>query len=131
MKRIIALILMMILLAGCSDADSNGNNSDTVSEPIIITSENYEQEVLKSGKTVLLDFYADWCNPCKILAPTIKEIANERPDIVVGKINIDDEPELANQFNIESIPTLAVIKNGSVSKIAVGVCPKSEILSWL
>ncbi|MDO4608258.1 MAG: thioredoxin [Clostridia bacterium] len=98
---------------------------------IKITKETFENEVLKSEKTVLLDFYADWCGPCKMIGPIVAEIAGERTDIKVGKINVDGEPTLANMFNITSIPMLAVIKDGKVVNQALGYRPKEDILAML
>ena len=86
---------------------------------------------IKNEGTVLLDFYADWCGPCKMLSPIISEIADERADIKVGKINIDDEPGLARKFNIYSIPTLVVLKDGAEVKRATGARPKSAVLALL
>ncbi len=84
-----------------------------------------------SDKPVLLDFYADWCGPCRMVSPLVDEIAEERDDIVVGKINVDDEPELAGEFGVMSIPTLVVLKNGEVANQAVGAMPKVQILAML
>ncbi len=94
---------------------------------IKINKENFLNEVLNSNKPVLLDFYADWCGPCRMVGPIVAEIANERSDIKVGKINVDEEPELASQFGVMSIPMLAVIKDGKIVNQAVGYRPKSEI----
>lgn len=97
-----------------------------------ITKENFESEVLKSDKPVLIDFWAAWCGPCKMVAPIIEEVANEVKDTVkVGKINVDEELELAQAFNVQSIPTLVVMKDGKVVQSAVGVRPKEVILSML
>ena len=93
-----------------------------------LTSENYEEEVLKSEKTVLIDFYADWCGPCRMMSPIIDEIAEEMDSIKVGKINVDENQDLAMKYNVMSIPTIVLIKNGEVSKIFVGVRDKNEIL---
>ena len=98
---------------------------------ITITKDNFDAEVMSSEKTVLLDFWADWCGPCRMLAPTIDEIADERGDIKVGKVNVDNEPELARQFGILSIPTLVVIKNGEVVTQSSGVRPKAAVLAML
>ena len=94
---------------------------------ITITKSNFQQEVLSSEKPVLLDFWAGWCGPCRMVSPTVDEIAAERSDIKVGKINVDDEPELAAQFRIASIPTLIVIRDGKIVNQAVGVRPKAMI----
>lgn len=98
---------------------------------LVITSENFEKEVINSDKTVLLDFWASWCGPCRMVSPIIDEIADEHPEIKVGKINVDDQPELASRFNIMSIPSLFVVKNGQVVNQSVGVQPKQQILELL
>ena len=92
---------------------------------------NFSQEILNSDKPVLLDFWAPWCGPCRMVVPMVERIADERPDIKVGKINIDEEFELASRFGISSIPTLVVIKNGQVVNRAVGARPKDQILAML
>ncbi len=98
---------------------------------IKINKDNFNEEVMNSDKPVLLDFYADWCGPCKMIAPSIAEIAEERSDIKVGKINVDNEPELASKFGVMSIPTLVVIKNGQIAAQSVGAKSKQQILAML
>ncbi len=88
-------------------------------------------EIKASEKTVLLDFYADWCGPCRMVTPIIDEIAEENPNILVGKINVDEEPELAQAFEVMSIPTLVVMKNGEVVNVSMGAKPKQMILDML
>ncbi len=95
----------------------------------VITKENFETEVLKSDKPVLVDFWADWCGPCRMLSPTVEEIAAENNDIKVGKINVDDQPELAQQFNVMSIPMLVAFRGGQAVKSTVGVQSKESILA--
>ena len=97
---------------------------------IHVTKENFE-EIKNGAKPVLLDFYADWCGPCRMVAPIIEEIGNERDDIVVGKINVDEQEELAQQFGVMSIPTLVVLKNGEITNQVTGSRPKAAILALL
>lgn len=98
---------------------------------IKITKENFESEVLKSDKPVLLDFWASWCGPCKMVLPLIDEIAQEVSDAKVGKINVDEQPELAQKFRVMSIPTLMVFKGGELVKSKVGAKNKNDILALL
>lgn len=98
---------------------------------ISINNNNFEQEVLNSEKPVLLDFFATWCGPCKMLAPTLDQIAAERPDIRVCKVDVDQEPELAARYNVMSIPTLFVVKDGEIVNQALGALPKQAILDLL
>ena len=98
---------------------------------ITITSENFKTEVSDSDKPVLLDFWAVWCPPCMMQSPIVDEIANERPDIKVGKVNTDEQPELGAAFEVENIPTLVVIKNGEVKSRLVGLHTKEQILAEL
>lgn len=98
---------------------------------IKINKENFENEVLNSNKPVLLDFYADWCGPCHMVGPIVSEIANERSDVKVGKVNVDEQPELAAHFQVMSIPMLAVIKNGKLANQVVGYRPKEQIEALL
>ena len=95
---------------------------------ITITKENFESEVLKSDKPVLVDFFATWCGPCKMLMPTVDEIANERADIKVGKVDVDENMELAKEYKVFSVPTLLAFKDGKLIKQMVGVQSKEQIL---
>ncbi|MBQ5933998.1 MAG: thioredoxin [Lachnospiraceae bacterium] len=97
---------------------------------INVTKENYE-EIKNSGKTVLLDFYADWCGPCKMVSPIVDQISEEHPEYLVGKINVDDEDELSESFGVMSIPTLVVLKGGEIAEKSVGFTPKEKILELL
>ena len=97
----------------------------------VITKANFDEIVLKSEKTVLIDFWASWCGPCKMIAPIIEEIANEHPEYTVGKVNVDDEGELARQFGIMSIPTLVILKGGREVSRIIGYRQKADILAEL
>ena len=98
---------------------------------ININKTNFQNEVINSEKPVLLDFWASWCGPCRMIGPIVDEIAAERSDLKVGKVNVDEQPELTGQFGVMSIPTLVVMKNGKVINQAVGVRPKAQILAML
>ncbi|NLA87594.1 MAG: thioredoxin [Clostridiales bacterium] len=98
---------------------------------ININKHNFQDEVMNADKPVLLDFWASWCGPCRMVSPVVDEIAAERSDVKVGKVNVDEQPELAGQFGVMSIPTLVVIKNGRIVNQAIGAMPKSAILELL
>lgn len=96
-----------------------------------INHSNFDQEVVASDRPVLLDFWAPWCGPCRMVLPVIEEIARERSDIKVGKVNVDEEPELAREFGVMSIPMLVVMKNGRIVNQSLGAKPKAQILAML
>ena len=98
---------------------------------VTITKENFEQEVLQSAKPVLLDFWASWCGPCRMLSPVVDEVAEERTDVKVGKVNVDEQPALAGEFGVMSIPTLLVFEQGKLVRQAVGARPKASVLDLL
>ena len=95
-----------------------------------VTVDNFD-EVKNSDKTVLLDFYADWCGPCRMVGPIVEEIAQENPQFLIGKVNVDELPQLASMFSVMSIPTLVVLENGEVKTKSTGAKPKAQILSML
>lgn len=98
---------------------------------ININKDNFQAEVMNSDKPVLLDFWAPWCGPCQMVVPIVEEIAGERSDVKVGKVNVDEQPELAGQFGVMSIPTLVVMKDGKIVNKSIGAIPKNEILGML
>lgn len=98
---------------------------------LTVTGENFKAEVYESDKPVLLDFWAAWCPPCRMQSPIVDEIAEERPDIKVGKVNTDEQPELAAMFNVENIPTLVIMKNGKPEQVLVGLHSKEQLLELL
>jgi len=132
----ILILIMLNMFLNSQNTDSNlglskneiNNEEESKMEVLKVTSSNFEEEVLKSDKTVLVDFYADWCGPCKMLSPVVEAVANENEDIKVVKVNVDDEQDLAIKYQVMSIPTLVVIKNGEVANKSVGLISKSQIL---
>lgn len=134
---IVAFIGIMLLLNNVLKNETDkkissenvvSDNQEEVKEMVIkVNSENFETEVLNSEKTVLIDFYADWCGPCKMLSPIVEQVASENTNVKVVKINIDDEQDLAIDYGVMSIPTLVVIKNGQEADRVAGVVPKSQV----
>jgi thioredoxin 1 len=106
-------------------------SGETTMAVMTITAENFEQEVLQSDKPVLIDFWAPWCGPCRMVSPVVEEIANEHPEIKVGKVNVDEQQDLARKYRIMSIPSLYVFKNGEVANKTIGAVPKANILAML
>ena len=100
-------------------------------EPVTLTQENFQTEVLDAKGTILVDFWAAWCGPCRMLSPVVDEVAAELPGVKVGKVNIDEQPDLAAQFDVMSIPTLVVFKDGKAVNQSVGVIPKEAILKMV
>lgn len=152
MKEKIKLIVLIIIFIGIiiylnlilnNENIENSNNIITENEQkipvtslydgnvIVVTEENFEDEVLKADKTVLVDFYADWCGPCKILSPIIEEVAKENPNLKVVKIDVDQNQNLVYEYKAYSIPTLVVIENGKETNRAVGAIPKEEVLELI
>lgn len=98
---------------------------------IKVTDASFEQDVLKSGKPVLVDFWAEWCGPCKMIAPALEEIANARQDVVIAKVNIDENPDSPTRYGVRGIPTMILFRNGEVQATKVGALPKQQIASWI
>lgn len=98
---------------------------------IKVTDASFEQDVLKSGKPVLVDFWAEWCGPCKMIAPALEEIANARQDVVIAKVNIDENPDSPTRYGVRGIPTMILFRDGEVQATKVGALPKQQIASWI
>ncbi len=140
-KIIVLIIIFVIVLLSINVLlnNKNSNNANNISKEkelssmkvLEVNNENFEKEVLESERPVLIDFFADWCGPCKMLSPIVEQIAEENDQIKVVKINIDNEQELAVKYGIMSIPTLVVIKNGQESSRSVGLISKEEILELI
>ena len=127
---IIILIILNIFLNNQNNLET-GNEEESTMEVLKVTSENFEEEVLKSDKTVLIDFYADWCGPCKMFSPIIESVANENEDIKVVKIDVDNAQDLAIKYQVMSIPTVVVIKDGQEVNRNVGVVSKNQVLEMV
>ena len=127
---IIILILLNIFLNNQNNLET-GNEEESTMEVLKVTSENFEEEVLKSDKTVLIDFYADWCGPCKMFSPIIESVANENEDIKVVKIDVDNAQDIAMKYQVMSIPTTVIIKNGQEVNRAVGMMSKSDLVEMV
>ena len=124
------MVTEVFLIYGYTKATKKQKEDETMSA-LIINKENFQQEVIQSDKPVLLDFWAPWCGPCRMVLPLVEEIAEERADIKVGKVNVDEESELASRFGVMSIPTLVVMEKGQILSRAVGAKSKSAILELL
>lgn len=131
---VIVLILLNVFLNSQNNLETDleiSKEEESTMEVLKVTSANFEEEVLNSDKTVLIDFYADWCGPCKMLSPIIENVANENEDIKVVKIDVDNAQDLAIKYQIYSIPTIVVIKNGEETNRNVGIASKSQILEMV
>lgn len=132
MKRMCLILAIVLMLTGCQISEKTMNNKEENNMSVVhINKENFKQVVLQSDKTVLLDFWAPWCGPCQMVGPILEEVAQEREDVLVCKVNVDEEPELAAQFGVSSIPLLVVMEDGKIVNQAVGARPKAGILDLL
>lgn len=132
MKRMCLILAIVLMLTGCQISEKTMNNKEENNMSVVhINKENFNQLVLQSDKTVLLDFWAPWCGPCQMVGPILEEVAQEREDVLVCKVNVDEEPELAAQFGVSSIPLLVVMEDGKIVNQAVGARPKAGILDLL
>lgn len=132
MKRMCLILAIVLMLTGCQISEKTMNNKEENNMSVVhINKENFNQVVLQSDKTVLLDFWAPWCGPCQMVGPILEEVAQEREDVLVCKVNVDEEPELAAQFGVSSIPLLVVMEDGKIVNQAVGARPKAGILDLL
>lgn len=131
-RMAVVLLLTLSLLTGCSSATvEETKKEESVMNVVHVNKDNFQEVVLNSDKTVLLDFWASWCGPCRMIAPALEEIAAEREDVLVCKVNVDEESELAMQFGVTSIPLLVVMENGEIVNHSVGAKPKEAILDLL
>ena len=131
---VLILVLANIFLNSQNDLDSEiemSGKEENAMEVLNVTSANFEEEVLKSEKTVLIDFYADWCGPCKMFSPVVEAVANENEDIKVVKVNVDNAQDLAIQYQVMSIPTVVIIKDGKEINRNVGMVSKSQLLEMV
>ena len=132
MKRMCLILAIVLMLTGCQISEKTMNNKEENNMSVVhINKGNFNQVVLQSEKTVLLDFWAPWCGPCQMVGPILEEVAQEREDVLVCKVNVDEEPELAAQFGVSSIPLLVVMEDGKIVNQAVGARPKAGILDLL
>ena len=128
---IIVIIIFIIALIFLSMYINKSENTSNTTSILKVSSNNFEQEVLNSEKIVLVDFYADWCRPCKIFSPILEDISNEYDSVKVVKVNIDDEIELAQHYGVTSVPTLIIIQNGKVVDRSVGAVSKLAIINMI
>ena len=131
---VLILVLMNIFLNSQNDLNSEieiSGKEEKAMDVLNVTSANFEKEVLNSDKTVLIDFYADWCGPCKMFSPVVEAVANENEDIKVVKVNVDNAQDLAIQYQVMSIPTVVIIKDGKEINRNVGMVSKSQLLEMV